>query len=257
MQLQWPWYYYKYARVGHQQISAFCSTDWVRSRDQFTRQQADFYVHHFFISTTIYPLTTRRKCGNHDATEGQSRMEKGQGRVYQVRPLYFYYFFSIILTIVPPLSMSPPPSARPSPYRHVPSPNDTSPTPTPRPHTRQTGKTRPVWRVFRVWPLPQLHLAFRREDGAVLTTHAPQSCFDATVGLSTHPTPPLCQKMQWWAFRPIPPLCCVKTRNGGLLCPAEAPVLHFDAMEGYSDPPPPLSCVPTPISCFGEMGILF
>ena len=159
-------------------------------------------------------------------------------------PAVFLLFFFYHTNYCPPLSTSPPPSACPSPS-------------TPRFRMRRTGKTCHTGRVFPVWPLPQLHLAFRREDGAVLTTHAPQSCFDTTVGLSTHPTPPLCQKMRWWAFRPIPPLCCVETRNGGLLCPAEAPVLHFDAMEGYSDPPPPLSCVPTPISCFGEMGILF
>jgi len=94
MQRQWLQYYLKYAKVGHQQTSAFCSTDWVRSRDQFTRQQADFCLDHFFNIHYYLPphdtTETRQPRRNGRAEEGGKRPRVGVPGT----PTVFLSFFS-------------------------------------------------------------------------------------------------------------------------------------------------------------------
>ena len=115
MQLRRPQYYFKYAKVGHQQTSAFCSTDWVRSRDQFTCQQADFCLDHFHYYLPPHDTTETRQ----PRRDGRAEEDRKRPRVgVPGTPTVFLSFFSIILTI----DSCPPP-------QHVPSALSTSLTP--------------------------------------------------------------------------------------------------------------------------------
>ena len=115
--------YYMYTKVGHEQGSAFFSTDWVRSHDQITRQQPDFCPHQFFIHHYLPP---------HNRTQIRQPQRDGRAEKDGKRPragvlgtpTVFYIFFSITHYYPPP--------------QHVPSPTDAFPTPSTRPQPPPT-----------------------------------------------------------------------------------------------------------------------
>ncbi len=81
-----------YTKVGHGQGFAFFSTDWVRSHDQITHQQADFYPYHFFTHHYLTPHdTTQMRQPRHD---GRAEGDRKGPRVSVLgTPAVFFIFY--------------------------------------------------------------------------------------------------------------------------------------------------------------------
>jgi len=124
---------------------------------------------------------------------------------------------------------------------------------------REGGLFRPTPPLHRVEmrhggllsPAEALHLVFRRDEGLSDPSRPFVASRREREGFYAQQKPPFHVSTLQLAIWPPPPLRQVEIWDGRAWS-------HFNAMEGFSDPPPPLFHVSQPsISCFGEMEVLF